>query len=455
MRFNRPAAILIIFGMALRFAAGLWPEGYGSDELAQLSYAGLPWIELLTRDNNPPLYAIFLKIWLSVFPPESEPVIRLLSTLTSCVTLLLVRRIWRSPWVLAAFALNPASISFASDVKNSALFELGIVLFFGSCYLALNVKNSEAINRHQSPFLSKPVAIFIGASAMITTSFISAIPLAVAAFVLLPRWTEQIKRFRLPILVFGSSSVFAAIVAAIWLRPAHLTWMGEEYAKSPFESYLLIFYAVGSYSYALTLSTIAVILVWWRTSTEPLKKDLLLATAFCTLLYILIPAVLGMSIGYRRFLIPLQVLVSICSGLAVHHFMQPDRFQKSARIAASVFVLLFCFINLKKFTEDLIWSRSAWKQAAANFCNSNEKHYIWGHSSLIFYFDRVRPGCAEVRMTLSEGSWLVSNGIKHRLELELRNAGFQIEAGFPKKLPTDSYESIWQYKAQVPSRFSR
>ncbi|MDF3819105.1 glycosyltransferase family 39 protein [Leptospira sp. 96542] len=147
-RFELFFYLLFLVGTSLRFykfdRQSLW-----GDELYSVFASTLPWQDMfnfLHDDPHPPLFQVFLKLWMYVLPVQSELSVRLFPIIVSVLNLILVWYLtikWEKTkriLFLFLFIFSPGAIYYAQEVRSYSP-----LLFFSSVIFILfsSLENSK------------------------------------------------------------------------------------------------------------------------------------------------------------------------------------------------------------------------------------------------------------------------------------------------------------------------
>jgi uncharacterized membrane protein len=210
---------ILILILALALAVRLFKidsQGFSLDESSSLLFAGTPEWRALFWDNNPILYHLLLKIWLWVFP-MTEFYTRLLSTLFSCLGVLLIYRLGmetgskrRATAFALALAFSTLSIRYAQETRMYSLLEMTTI--FHVLMTFRTIREDSLRNR-----------IFFAISCLIVagTHFIGAV---VAVFGLTLVFVQSGRHRRIFLITVASLLLLVVASLAISFRPQYVHW---------------------------------------------------------------------------------------------------------------------------------------------------------------------------------------------------------------------------------------
>ncbi|MBC7457058.1 MAG: hypothetical protein H7235_02180, partial [Bdellovibrionaceae bacterium] len=238
----KPSILILISGIFIRLVTALWPQSLSSDEQVSLHFAQINLVESFLRDNSAPLFSLLLRIWQNLVP-ISESALRLLPFLISTLTLIYVWKRWNEFWVRFLFVINPASISFAGDLKNTALFELFTVIFISeSLHLFKLFKDHKRIEPRRYAI------IFLVSLGLIFSHYLGLL-LIFSGLLGLVLWKPIATQLRLKIIFFVIfSGLLMFGINYYWLHPESLVWMQNFHKEDGSLLFLLPPYVLGSYS---------------------------------------------------------------------------------------------------------------------------------------------------------------------------------------------------------------
>lgn len=439
-RANVFSFALFGLGVLLRLTSALWPESFWFDEMITLYFAKLPVAESFFIDNHPPTFFLLLKLWVSLVGPldhNSEPVLRLLPFFISVLGLAAVFGGWSSWGVRIAMVLNPASIFFASEVRHHSLFELMSILFVLQASKVWMLRGKPEVN-------SQYFILAIAALGLIASHFLGVV--LILSFLLLFLFSSL--SFEKSPKAVGASLVVIAMVSIVgwglehfWIRADYLSWLTEVHQGSWWLLLKEPLLVVGSYSRVWTICLlVALAVVIWRSG---LQTNFYAKWTFAFFICIFITEVVfDRSLGFRKFMIPGHILMSVALGLGAVEFFkaQPRALMRSLVVIA----LLFGFgISVKKIGEDILGLRSGWKTVMLRECGNSTQASVrvWGHPSFDFYFP---PSCMQISNELSAGEWYVSRDLAHQMKNQNGFSFDLVEVIEPKAL-----EPIQRYRVQL------
>lgn len=435
-------AWLILSGVLLRFASVYWGQTFYADEQATLFFSQISSLEALFRDNSAPAFPLLLRAWLLLVPPQ-EFLLRLLPFGISVVSLGLVWRFWRNPVILILFVINPASVEFAGELKSSALFELTAIIFvhtFGSYCVKweLDSLKGEDVGRLFFSALALGLSHYVG----LLLVFSGLIYLTFNPY----RNPKHVRRV--------ASIVAICLLAALmfwlnqnWIRAHSLVWM-EAFHRE--KNWLLLtepLYVLGSYSRFLAIVLVAAIA--FRIGRNSRVACWFLLTY---LVYVAVELMTNRSLGFRRFLVPLEILSilvlaeAVSRGFLVAH----------ARNWIIVGIATGAILQLKKIGEDIVNPKSGWAAAGAAICSRDrlDKINYFGHESLRYY---LPASCASWERSCSEREgvteeWLVQKQLEVNFIEFVESCSVVSDVKQVATFGADSKEPVLQFKVRTIRR---
>lgn len=153
-RFELGLYLILAIGIFFRFyqfdRQSLW-----GDELYSVYASTLPWKEMflyLENDPHPPLFQVFLKIWILALPIQTEISIKLFPILISVFNLILIYSLtkawekWKRFFFLLFFSLSPGAIFYAQEIRSySTLLLLSSVILVLIVDLLNSKPNSKKV----------------------------------------------------------------------------------------------------------------------------------------------------------------------------------------------------------------------------------------------------------------------------------------------------------------------
>jgi hypothetical protein len=429
---------LISVGILFRAIACFWPQSLNADEQASLFFSTISIGESLTRDNSAPLYPFLLRIWLWLLPGELLPELlyRLPSLIFSSISVFFAWRIFRSHIFLFLWTINPASISFACDVKNSALFELTTLCFVGLSLQKPQVRNDF----HQQ------LKILIGSIFVLGSHYLGGI--LIFSYFGLGTLKKIVTPFSRKLTIAAALAASAGLVFLNYsiVHTNSLGWMRSFHGGDLLMLIYQPIWVLGSYSWSLTLTHLflATYVTTRSRATSAWWFFLLIGVYICSSL------ATDQSIGFSRFLIPAQVLLIHASAQGL--ILLQRRGLLGQRLFFAVCTLIST-LSLKKIVEDRIVTKAVWKELAIDFCTTRtpqRHHYLLGHQSIDFYFNKncaIRVyECSAINRNPSY--WILQKQSLPSLERLIRSCFKNASLLRIDEKGSDSYEPILIYEVR-------
>ncbi|MES2854721.1 MAG: glycosyltransferase family 39 protein [Bdellovibrionota bacterium] len=208
------SVVLVAAGLLRLYKIEL--QSFSIDESSSLMFSGSPDWRALFWDNNPPLYHIILRAWLTV-APMTEFAVRSLSVVPGILGTYFMYRIGRDTgsasrgWLLAVlFATSGLSIRYAQEARMYSLLEFASVFHLWTLVQYENTQNERTATAfglsHFLLGLTHLTGLMSGAFGLIH---------------LLRRFPER-RRMFVP-LAFAAAIV-CVVVAGFNIRPENLEW---------------------------------------------------------------------------------------------------------------------------------------------------------------------------------------------------------------------------------------
>jgi hypothetical protein len=312
---SRISIVVFSFGVLLRLVSAIWPESFWYDEMITLYFARLPVAESFFIDNHPPTFFLLLKLWVWLIgniDNNSEPILRLLPFLISTVGLAAVFHGWKSWGVRVAMAINPASIFFASEVRNHSLFELMSILFA--------LQATKVWTERGEPIqISNYLILGLAGVGLLLSHFLGIVLILSFLFLIAgstfaaERSLGQISKF---LIAMAFICGFGWILETYWIRAEYLNWLTEFHRGSVWVLITEPLLVVGSYSRVWTVLFLSglLALVMRGGPSANFYAKWSLAFFFCIFVT---EIVFNRSLGFRKFMIPGHVLASVALGLGL------------------------------------------------------------------------------------------------------------------------------------------
>ena len=424
---------LFLLGLTLRFVSLFSWQGLTLDEMVSVHFAQIPLAQSFFRDNSAPLFSFLLRNWLQALP-QDEMSVRVLPFIISAIALFYVFKRFKDFWVRTLFVISPASISLAGEVKNSSLFYLMSVLFIGEILILvpkLKIQKKIPVNDWIWPGMA--------AIGLVASHYLGLL-LLLSAVIFVGVNQEIELKFRK--IAWSLALVVAVVMIGInyyWLHSPALIWMQEIHKNNYSLIFLLPLYVLGSYS----RSWAAVIFCFILGDCKKKKSSTALWFMILIALYFLVEMWTDRSLGFRRFLIPLDIL----STLVVAGYYAQIR---GSRKWLTLILVGGLLLQSKKIVEDFFELRSGWKEAASAFCGQNltGPKYVYAHEALKYYFSE---NCAHITSQCQDDLanqtiWLVQKQTEQQFLTTMNQckplASLQIQQVIVEK----SYEPILVYE---------
>ncbi|MCC6277608.1 MAG: hypothetical protein IT289_06820 [Oligoflexia bacterium] len=392
--FNRRTWLkYLVIGMAL-FASVIvrfhmiGRTGYWYDEMISLFLAQNGDYFAIFGDNNPFLYHVFLKLWISIGSTD-EMYVRTLSLIFSATTTVLLTWFgWQTIGIAGAVGFGilhifqPLSVYHGQEARMYALFELVTAIHMIAVYNLLFSKGSQK-------------AVIWSAILLCFTHYLGFIPVVIS---LLWIWRSKKRAINKKdvLLLVGAVGVGVTILAfALGFSWKHVGWQSLKYAVDPSShhpaelfSYLGFARPVG----VALLAILSMMSVWAGARNTTTKHRLI-----WILSYVIPPLIVFQiaSIIFHRavfipryfvFLIPFWIFF-LTSGLV--------KAKPTSGLIRNVAVLLvvglFCLSTRSELRRVYERAHSPWRDVA-NFLSDYKKNYILttrGESIRSPYFDKI------------------------------------------------------------------
>lgn len=371
---------VFLIGVLCRFISWMSPQPFWSDEMATLFFARLPIHEAITRDHHF-FYSQLLRLW-DFISPESERGLRSLSLLISLATFTYAHWRWRNIWLTLLLAVNPASIYFASELKSSALFEFSALLFMGT--VTQNpLKINYLIFTGLFVTLAHPLGIFLPLSYCLLQTIIT---------------RQKIKSYYAFYTLLLASMALVLFNYAIKLNA--LAWLKNYPASHLWGKLYSLLFDLFTHSELWMITGISMLI--WSTVQQKNKYSLWFVITFA--LYIAAILYSDLNLGISRFIVPLSLIMLLALSDSFEHLLTEGRTKTLWAVCG------FCvFINLKCFALDLTLNKSAWQEAAQDFCKSpsNLPAFYFGHAGIQYYLKCARQKWIPDELP-NETRWLVT-----------------------------------------------
>lgn len=355
---SKMASRIILFGaIFLRVYLSYHKSGFWSDELSTYMYSAEPLSKTFAFDNSLPLFQFLLRGWIYLFG-DGFSVLKLFPLLISCLTVVLVCESFS--WLtLLILAINPASLEFAAQLKDSALFEFSIFLILA--YL----------NRLDTrPLTSKRIFVLISLFIFaVWAHFLAVIfVFAVSGWLIFKKTDNSRQRdiliaFMILLFLF-SWKVFSEL---LYLRT--LGWMKSSHFE--FSSDYLFNIIMSKAVFALLGAALLSLPFVYS-----LRQAALLWLVF--LGYVFAIVLSGKLLTHFRFITPLIALL----------IMLPELLFQKLSGWAKYFLLIFLGVYIVfAYVEFLPAKQGSWAEAAAELCDgSGTPLTVWGNAGLRYYF---------------------------------------------------------------------
>ncbi len=346
---------------------------YWSDEMTSLFYAKQPGWSALLWDNSPPLFYIFLRLWVQV--AQSEFAIKLLpvffSITTPWVLFLCARRFW-SPrianFALVTLSFHAVSFYYATEVRTYSLAELlGVIqLFF---FFESRERRKLTLDYHLAS-TALVLSHYLGLMfilAQLPGLFVACAPSGCSS----PR-SRRLSRSQIQILAEGT-----LLIALSFEVTRHISFHSLEFLKTPdlkavFAAPAVLFYNLCAHSKVAASLLFAIFLWKWR-AIRPLGQILIM----CLMSAAVIALVTGYAPTPERYYIFL--IPTICLSFAIALDQLTNRFLRALPLAVGA--LAFTVLSVRHFTQEI--SRAGWKVASQRIAPQNSNLVVlFGHQGL-------------------------------------------------------------------------